>query len=512
MRSPPRWPPSAALFLVVCLGVSLGGGLQAAHAEDPPAGAPPAAGGPPADAPPAAKPAPDDEQDVVVLKNGGIWTGRVIQEDEKFVVLERTSRSGGLGRITFDRSEVATIRRGQATAAAPRGGPRLIRDEWFLLRSGGRIVGTRHLELWSDRTKAGPGFRLEEAVRLFTQGPALPATYTKRIEVVDLRFHPRLLAFREVGEAGEDGAGPRRYERNFNGNVVDGLWRGAVFGGGRPQRCEVHLGTGTRGRLGFREHLLRLTRAVRLLDTHIISPETKGLVPVRAGFASVTDACAAGGDTRGKQRGHEFHWEEGGHRLISWFGEDTHPYSEEIAPGVIAIPVSRESAEAAKGQAKRSAKDPTQREVQLPEAGIAFTAPDPVWTWKATLASPGNTGWRVLGRMDSRVLLSDVRVEWHPKDGRAELDPAAAQAWLVRRLRGASPDLRVLEGRRALGTVEGAWRMSLLGSLKHESVRTIAVVVDRPRGRVVLLLAAPAAAWEQVRAALERFVSSVRLL
>ena len=36
--------------------------------------------------------------------------------------------------------------------------------------------------------------------------------------------------------------------------------------------------------------------------------------------------------------------------------------------------------------------------------------------------------------------------------------------------------------------------------------------VDRPGGRVVLLLAGPAGAWEQVRPAVARFVRSIRLL
>lgn len=492
------------VFLVLALCLALGAGFLAA-----PAGADEGPDCPPPKSPaPGPEKAEEAEQDVVVLKGGGVWTGRVIQEDEQVVVLERTSRSGGMSRVTFDRPDVETIRRGAATAAQPRGGPRVIRDEWFLLRSGGRIVGTRHLELWSDRTRAGAGFRLEETVSFFAQGPALPATRTKRTEVVDLRFFPRLLAYREVGEAGEGSRGPRRYERSISGNVADGLWRGSEFGGGRGQRCEVHLGSGTRGRLGFREWLLRLPRAVRLVDARIIEPQLKRLLPVRAGFASVTSAEAPG-----KIRGHEFHWEEQDRRLISYFDEETGVIREEIAPGVFALPTTRKQAEVAAKNARNQPTNEAQREIQLAEAGIAFTAPDPVWTWQRSLGSPGNTGWRVLGRMDSRVLLSDVRIEWHPKEGvAADADPAAVESWLMRRLRGASPDLRVLRTRTDIGAVPGAWRMSLQGTLKQESVRTIAVVVDRPRGRVVLLLAAPAAAWEQVGPALERFVSSVRLL
>lgn len=449
----------------------------------------------------------EPEEDVIVMKGGVIWRGRVILEDAKVVVLERVSRSGGIGRITFERSEVQEIRRGAGTSQRVRTGPRIVRDEWFLLRSGGRIIGTRHLELWSDRTKSGPGFRLEESVRFFAQGPHLPATLTKRTEIVDLRFFPRLLVFREVGEAGTDGVGPRRDERTVSGNVVDGVWRGSALGRGPAQRYEVEVGSETRGRLGFREFLLRQPRAVRLHDAQIIEPAIKGLVSVRAGFASVSDS-----ESKFGQRGHEFHWEEGPRRLVSYFDEETQALQEEIAEGVVALPVSKAQAEAADGQARSTGGDTDAREVRLAEAGIALTAPDPVWTWKLGIASPGNTGWRVLGRMDNRVLLSDVRVEWHPKGADAPQGDAQVEAWLVRRLRGASPNLRVLEARRALPDLADAWRLSLAGTLKQESVRTIAVVVDRPRGRVVLLLAAPASAWEQVRPALDRLVSSIRLL
>ena len=171
------------------------------------------------------------QEDVVVLKSGDVWSGHVIQEDENVVVLETTSRSGGLGRITFKRAEVKAIRRGSGSEARVRGGPRLIRDEWFLLRSDGRIIGTRHLELWSDRMRAGPGFRIEETIRIFSQGAHLPATMTKRTELVDLRFYPRLIAFREVGEASSTPDGPARYERNIAGYIVESLGGFCAQGG-----------------------------------------------------------------------------------------------------------------------------------------------------------------------------------------------------------------------------------------------------------------------------------------
>ncbi|MDJ0522359.1 MAG: hypothetical protein QNJ90_09855, partial [Planctomycetota bacterium] len=179
--------------------------------------------------------------------------------------------------------------------------------------------------------------------------------------------------------------------------------------------------------------------------------------------------------------------------------------------GIVAVPASQEQVEAA-ARGSTEKPDADSREVRLPEAGIAFTAPDAIWAWKPAVGSPGHTGWRLLGRLDNRVLLTDMRVEWHPYDRATERQPERAEAWLLGRLRGVSPDLKVVEARRAVPEVAGAWRIELTGTLKKESIRTTAVVVDRRMGRVVLLLAGPAGAWGQVRPALERLLASIRLL
>ena len=122
----------------------------------------------------------------------------------------------------------------------------------------------------------------------------------------------------------------------------------------------------------------------------------------------------------------------------------------------------------------------------------------------------------MLGRLDNRVLLTDMRVEWHPhtslSESASERAPERVEAWLIRRLRAVSPDLEVVAPRRALDGLAGAWRIGLAGTLKKESIRTTAVVVDRGTGRVVLLLAGPAGAREQVQPALERLIASLRLL
>ncbi|MDA1196150.1 MAG: hypothetical protein O2894_13345 [Planctomycetota bacterium] len=451
--------------------------------------------------------APANVEDVIVHVNGSVWSGRILQESSEEVVLERVSKSGGVGRITFSRDDIRVIRRGSPqTEAAAEGGPRLVREEWFLLRSAGRIVGPRHLELLALRLRGEPGFRIEEALEYFAQGPQLPATRTQRTEEVDQRFLPRLLAYREEGDASRERGGRERYARSVAGRVRDGTWIGASSRGGENTRCEVVLPPGARGPLGTREHLLRMPRRVGLLDLRVLDPEREELVTVRAGFTSVTE------DPAGRRPGHEFHWEQGSTRLISYFDRAQHAVLERIAEGIEALPVSREQAEAASEQAARAGADPDVRDVRLPEAGIEFTAPGPLWTWTEQSGSPGNTGWRVLGRLANPVLVTDVRVEWHPEETTSEVDPQAVEAWLLRCLRAVSPDIAVHQPRRELTGLELAWQIGLEGTLRDERVRTVAVVVDRPGGRVVLLLAGPAGAWEQVQPAVAQFVRSIRLL
>jgi hypothetical protein len=485
--------------------------LPAPPAGSEPAPAPKAAPGsaPAPEEKPQEKPArkPEAEPDTVVLKNGSVWSGHVVEETATSVTVECVSESGGVGRFTFQRSEIQKIRRGRAAGKAPEeGGPELVRDEWFLLRSGGRIVGTRRLQLWSVRRRGEPGFRLEEKIGYFAQGPQMPATRSDRTEDVDLRFFPRLVAYHEEGDPSPAPNGPRRYTRNVSGRVVDGVWRGSSFVGGEAHTCRVPLPPDTRGRLGLREHLLHMPRRVQLVDTHVLEPDREAVLDVRAGFASVTP------DPKGKRPGQELHWEEDGHRFISWFGDGQRVIREQIGEDLVAIPVSAEQAEAAAQQAEHGQEETGSHEIVLPEAGLAFQPPGPVWSWKPQPASPANTGWRVLGRLSNSVLLADVRVEWHPRQGRAAGDPAAEESWLLHRLRFACPDVAVVARRAPLARVQGAWRIGLQGTLRKESVRTVAVVVDRPGGRVVLLLACPAGAWESTRPAFDRLLDSLRAL
>lgn len=477
-------------LLLLLLGCVLAGtDCPEAAADDPPA--------------PAQPPAAGLRQDVVHLENGASFSGRIVRDDGDVVILESRSDAGGLARFSFPRTRIARIERGSGEEI-PRGGVRPVRDDWFLLRSGGRVVGLRHLELWSIRDGGEPAFRLEETIELFAQGTHLPAIRAVRTEITDLRFALRLATWREIGETRAGDGGARRYERSVSGRIKDEVWFGAVLDGGEARQVRVAVTPGTRGRLGLREHLLRRGPAqLGLESATILDPALEGLVTLRAGFASAEDLG----------RGLEFHWEEDGQRRVSWF--PTTPggvVREEVREGLEAQGVGVEQAEAARQQALGTAADPEQLVVELPEAGVGFRLPDVLWTWQARLPAPNQTGWRVLGGASQSALLANLRAEWHPYESESERSEDGGAAWLLQRLRGVAPDLTVLLEPTPMSGLAGAWRMIVSGNLKATAVHTIAVVVDRPTGRVVLLLAIPSAGWEDGRGALERILASLYLL
>src|SRR5204862_754751 len=100
------------------------------------------------------------------------------------------------------------------------------REEWWLLESDGKVVGTRHVVV--SRTAAVPaaapasgraaGWHLEEQITLFAT-KRMPGTRVLRIEEVDDAWAPRAFYYRESGDAG---AGSPAYETIRSGDVRAG--------------------------------------------------------------------------------------------------------------------------------------------------------------------------------------------------------------------------------------------------------------------------------------------------
>jgi hypothetical protein len=358
------------------------------------------------------------------------------------------------------------------------------------------------------------GWRLEEQVRLFPAA-RLPGVRVQRIEDVDESFLPRSLHYRELGEAGEGPEGPPAYETMRQGPVEAGAWRYAERENGRARDASLALPAGTTSPLAARESLVRTTpRTAGLARLSIVDPASATLKSVRAGFASLGGVPAGGGDADDVLR-----WEEGETALESRWksasaGGVATPrcLSEQVTPGVVATIATEAQAEAA---AAKASAEGAARELVIEHVGVSLSMPGASWTGEALPPRPGDVGSRAVGRLQSRLLASDVRVEWDPKAASSSGTTAgapAAEAALMVRLRGVAPDLAVVEPRGAVESLPGAWRMALEGTVRGERVRTLVLVADRGEGRVTLLATCPSSAWADARPALEAILASFRWL
>jgi hypothetical protein len=397
---------------------------------------------------------------------------------------------------------VARVEHGTDRTPLP-GAADVVRDAWYLLGSGALPLGTRHLQLRAVSGDGQRGWLLQEETVLFARGPHIPPVRTTRSETVDMRFFPLRLLYREVGDASGDPAGPGRYEKVATGRVVGGVWHGMRDVGGGGERVALPLPAGVRGRLGAREHLLR-RRELGIEDVTFLDVASGGLVTVRAGYTSL----GARDDTGPYD---EFVWEEDGARLVSRF-RGAEALLETVAEGVAATPATEAQARAAAVEVGAAAAAGEVGSVTLAQIGVAFRLPGTSWSLARAEASPLVQGWRKVAEVRSAYHVSDVRIEWDPEGAGLAPGPDEAEARLLMRLRTACPDLEIVEPRSALEGVPQAWRMTLRGTLRGETVHTVVVVLDRGPARVLFLAACPEASWREAESPIESLVASIRRL
>lgn len=439
--------------------------------------------------------------DVITLENGSTFEGAILEETADQVVLEMLGSTGGLSRVTIARSRISTIVRGDGrTGATP--GVVTLREAWFLLRSGGDVVGTRHEVLRSLRVDGKLGFRLEETIVQLPQGRRIPGARFERVEDTDASFLPRRMHYRESVEPLGEEAGLARFERSVSGSVEKDIWSSIWRRGADTGRAELALPAQTRGVLGLRELLLRSEREPGLARTIALDVAENRLQDLEVGFAAVAK------DTGGTD---ELHWVLGGQRRITRYrGNEVD--TDLVAEGVTAVATTEVQARAVESAAKAGSADPKQRDLLLPEQGLQLTLPGPDWTSTRSVSSSMDAGRRVVARLSSPIQLAEVRIEWDPEGFGPGATEASCEAALLERLKAVCPDLAVAERRRPAEGLAGAWRLGLYGTLRDTPVRTLVLVVPRGKGLTTFLAAVPDASWEGARPALEKLLSSVRPL
>lgn len=469
--------------------------------------------------------APGLASDAVVLTSGTRLEGRVVSETPEAVVFEPP---GGRSRLTIPRAQVARVERDlEPKTAAPdtaaAGEPAAARDEWWLLKSGERVVGVRHLlvvateraaaEARTGRTRRG--FRLEEHLT-FLGSERLPSVRVERIEETTDEFQPVYLHYGERGAGAADRSAVA-YDVFRAGPVVEGVWSVTVREGTRSRAARVEAPAGARGPLGLREALVRATpRTTGLVEMALLDPH-RGLRTVRAGFTSLD----VGG---GGARIDVLRVEDGDRALTSrWApGDPPECLVEDVAPGVVAVPATRAQAAAALPAdaapldvrdllrpTKPAASKPTgPRRVLLPDVGVELTLPADAWEAEVVPPQGDDVGARVVARLASRLDATDARVEWDPAGGGA--DPAEAERALLERLRRVARDLRVETPRST--SHDGVSRLRVVATVRRETLTTWVLFADRGAGLVTILVAAPAAAVGDVAPAVEALLASFRRL
>jgi hypothetical protein len=497
------WAVLAALL--ACGSPALGADEPAAPpAEPPPAPAPEPPPAPPDPAPtPAAPPEPPKavapELDVITLNNGTVIRGSIVAEETARIVVQTVSASGGVGRITLPRDQISTVKRaGRAGVDAP--SAVLVREAWFLLRSGGEVVGTRHVLLRSVRSGGEPGFRIEDVVVQLPQGRRIPRTRIERTEDTDPRFLPRRLTYREAIEPSTADDATVRFERSVVGTVEGGVWRSVWKRGQQSGRTETSLPPEVRGVLGLREWLLRDERTPGLVRRQVLDAARDGLVDAQVGWTAVGGASG---------RPDELQWVEGDLRRIARLkGNDV--LEETLGDGVTVLPVGEAEVRAVEQAASAEERDPSRRDVRLPEQGLALTLPGPDWTSTKPVTSGFDAGWREIAFLASKPLLANARIEWNPEGAPPGQTAAQAEAALLERLRSTAKDLSVTEARRGVEGLPGAWRLTVRCTLRDTAVNTFVLFVPRGSGAVVVLAAAPESGWEAGRLSLDRLLASAR--
>ena len=465
--------------------------------------------------PPAAEPAAPAEGnlDVVELTGGKQKVGRVTVDNDDGVTLEVRTRGGGSMRVTMARKEVVRVRYGAGPATRKEfvegRSSDLIRDEWYLIRSEARIIGTRRIRITRLNGEGG-AWRLREDRHFFPQGKHVPGVLISRTEVTDAEFALLRTLYREASANSTFEGGPRAYSRSVTGRIEDLLWKGKIKEGRELSEHETRVPAGAMGPLSLREKLLRAKpRRVAITEATVLDGEVGGLTAVRAGFVGLFKVHPE----TGAQQGSEFHWESSGVRLVSRFGRGMEPLSEALAEGMDAIPCSEPQAQAAADNAEDQAKDPEHGRVRLPEAGVAFRLPGPDWTWNQTTARPVGRKWHLLGNVKTAQSTTQVRIEWHVEGCREARGLAAGRSWVLAHLRSACPDLRVSEQMQMLPAIPEGWRMEVVGTLKGDTrVRTVVLVIDRGPARLLVLIACPVSEWKASYQSIARLVDSFELL
>lgn len=418
-------------------------------------------------------------QDTLKLKNGNLFEGRVLSENDRTV----TIRIGPGQVLEVPKQIIATLARVSRKddpgkdGAAQRLRPR---SEWFLLRNGeGRVLGKLHILVKAEEQG---GYRLEEQWSFHEEDRR--RMLVSRIETVDARLRPRTCFYREtvLGRSAQKALDEKLYQ----GEVQDEQLLLKTFDKqGRRQR-KLPFQRGNLFPL-LVEELLREgeARGARTFHASIYDP-MEGLFELRryelCDGVAVPESLIESADAR-QGRVRLVEWQSGGRTKREWISADGKILLIEVnGVHLVAEPISAELGTSLvrpeKLRAQRSFHELAELEIWLPRATWRFgrttpttleiLPPTPKSRVRAILGRGGEEPQHLQGVAEKMLSRWNLDHAWFQEKGQ-ELFHTSGHALL-----------RVHGG----GKTEG-------GRLRLGE----AVFLATPRGHLMLVAEAPATDW-----------------
>jgi hypothetical protein len=437
------------------------------------------------------------QDDVLKLKGGATFGGKILAETEKTVTLQFP---GGTMEIKRDRIlEIVRSARNGATDA-PDAAPVLAgltrfrdADEWFFLYQSGKRVGWRVVETRREIRRGVAGYIRRDRLVFTTSTTTEPDVDLNLMEFVDAEMRPLELAQRMTA-----GTTTRLVEGSRDGDQLKLIERAAG-------RVTERLAMFRRG-VDLPGFLLKRLAVAPVPEGgygayHVFDP--RDLEFAEVGLARTVERVNLHGQVLDVMI---FRRKVGPSTLETWFDLAGRTVREEIGSrSLVAIATERSRVDAFASGDASSGVDDLGLGVACDEAGLKLERPDLSWE-----VQPGSAERNVLTSLIKAASRATVEVfEVRPKHGVVTEESAAFD--ILGRLQKSCDGFK-LEGPtpQTIGQSDGL-RFSIECKRRDSRLKTLGFIIPRDRRVFVVLCAAPTDRYGEVLPSFLRILQSIRV-
>jgi hypothetical protein len=437
------------------------------------------------------------QDDVLKLKGGATFAGKIIGETEKTVTIQFPG-----GTVEIRRDRIAEIQRSQAAGGSDTPDPTPVlagltrfrdSDEWFFLYQSGRRVGWRSIETRREIRRGVAGYIRRDRLVFTASSGGPPEVDMNLLEFVDAELKPVELQQRMTA-----GATMRLVEGTREGD---------------------HLTLAERTGGKTTERLALFRRGVEvpgfLLKRLAVSPVPEGGYPdfqifdpreldfVEMGLSRAVERVNLHGQVLDVLI---FRRNVGSAQLETWFDLAGRTVREEIGSRtLVAISADQKRVEAFAAGDPKSGTDDLGLTISCDEAGLRLDRPD--LSWEVQPGVPEKSLITSLIKAGSRATVEVFEVK--PKHG-VVTDESAAYEILGRLQKNC--DGFTVEGpaQQTIGQSEGL-RFTVECKRRDSRLKTLGFIIPRNRRIFVVLCAAPTEKYADVQASFLRILQSLRV-